>query len=304
MSNPAVQHLMAGQAADGGWGAYPGSVSRTEATALATLALGSDASLEDEDPVVAGREWLRSRQLPSGAWPLGDDVGEPNWATSLALLALSHFAPASEQVASAARWLADQEGEGTPWWMKLLSVFLPASRAGARAVELDPDLIGWPWVPDTFSWVEPTAYAVMALKRVGPGGDRAPDRVEEADRLLIDRACDGGGWNYGNSRVLGEALPPYPDTTAVTLLALGDRPELPEVSAGLDALDRMLAENDSILSLGLGALACGAHGRDPARFRERLAAGLQTWRGGETRALAWAVLALSGSADPLGVRNA
>lgn len=302
MSNPAVQQLMAVQAADGGWGAYPGSVSRTEATALAGLALWANASGVDEGPISAGREWLETRQLPSGAWPLGDDVPEPNWSTSLAALSLMHLAPGSGWRAATLRWLLDEKGQGTPGWARLFFWLFPHR----RAVELDPDLIGWPWVSDTFSWVEPTAYAVMALKRIGRSGegDRVRERIEEADRMLVDRACVGGGWNYGNPRVLGEVLPPYPDTTAVALLALADRAELPEVSEGLDALGRMLERNDSILSLGLGTLARRAHGRDAAALRERLIAKLDAWETGEIRALAWAALALADSDDPLGVRRA
>lgn len=302
MSNPAVQQLLAAQAADGGWGAYPGSVSRTEATALAGLALWANASGMAEGPIDAGREWLGTRQLPSGAWPLGDDVREPNWSTSLAALALTHLMPGSERLARTMRWLLDQEGQGTPGWVRLFLWLFPHR----RAVELDPDLIGWPWVADTFSWVEPTAYAVMALKRVGRSGeaDRVRGRIEEADRMLVDRACVGGGWNYGNTRVLGEVLPPYPDTTAVALLALADRADLPEVSEGLEALGRMLEQNDSILSLGLGTLAFRVHGRDTAALRERLAGRLESWETGEIRALAWAALALAESDDPLGVRHA
>jgi len=302
VSNPAVQHLMRGQSADGGWGAYPGGASRTESTALATLALSANAADETAGAIAAGRGWLDPRQLPSGAWPLGDDAPEPSWSTSLVALALSHFAPESERIASAARWLLGQKGRGTSWWGKVYFWFFP----DRRAVELDPDLIGWPWVEDTFSWVEPTSYAMMALKRLRGvvGGGGVEDRLEEADRLLVDRACRGGGWNYGNTRVLGEDLWPYPDTTALALLALADRAELPEVGGGLTALERMLAENDSILSLGLGALVFGVHGRDALPLRERLAAKLETWDGGEIRALAWAALALAESDDPLGVRGA
>ena len=302
MSNAAVQHLMRGQSADGGWGAYAGTVSRTESTALATLALWANAASGEAGPLDAGRAWLETRQLASGAWPLGDDLAEPSWSTSLATLALSHFAPESERIASAARWLLGQKGRGTPWWGKIYFWFFP----DRRAVELDPDLIGWPWMPDTFSWVEPTSYAVMALTRLGGAVDRGrvDGRLEEADRLLLDRACEGGGWNYGNTRVLGEELWPYPDTTALALLALAHRPEAAEVAEGLAALGRMLEENDSVLSLGLGGLAYRAHGVDATAVRERLALKLGAWEGGETRALAWAALALAPSEDPLGVRRA
>lgn len=300
MSNPAVQHLIRGQSADGGWGAYAGGVGRTESTALATLALS--ATGDGADAAAAGRDWLERRQLASGAWPLGDDVPDPNWSTSLAVLALSRFAPDSERIASAARWLLRQRGRGTPWWGKIYFWLFPER----RAVELDPDLIGWPWVADTFSWVEPTSYALLALRRLGGAVEpaRTAERVDEARRMLVDRACPEGGWNYGNTRVLGEELWPYPDTTALALLALADRPGLPVVTRGLAALDGMLEENDSVLSLGLGTLAYRSHGRETRTVRERLATKLEAWERGEIRALAFGALALAPSDDPLGVGGA
>ena len=39
-------------------------------------------------------------------------------------------------------------------------------------------LIGWPWAEDTFSWVEPTAWACLALRAAGPG--RPPARAGRA----------------------------------------------------------------------------------------------------------------------------
>jgi hypothetical protein len=41
-----------------------------------------------------------------------------------------------------------------------------------------------------------------------------------AEQMLLDRRCPDAGWNYGNRRVLGEDLPGYPETTAVSLMGL------------------------------------------------------------------------------------
>jgi hypothetical protein len=41
-----------------------------------------------------------------------------------------------------------------------------------------------------------------------------------SERMLLDRRCRDGGWNYGNRRVLGADLPSYPETTALALMAL------------------------------------------------------------------------------------
>jgi hypothetical protein len=118
--------------------------------------------------------------------------------------------------------------------------------------------------------------------------------------MIADRTCADGGWNYGNSRVLGEELWPYPDTTALALLALRNAGDPGTQAKSLDALERMLEENGSGLASALGILALGAYGRDVAaqrtRLRERFA---RTDFLGETRALAWACLALDDDARPL-----
>jgi hypothetical protein len=170
-------------------------------------------------------------------------------------------------------------------------------------VDVDTELVGWPWATDTFSWVEPTSYALVALKRLRGtiAAEHLESRLDEGDRLLADRACTGGGWNYGNKRVFDEDLWPYPDTTAVALLALADRGDLLAVSEALDVLPTMLDENRSMLALSLGSLALAAHGRDAAPHRARLSEKTETWQSGEIRALAWAALALVENDDVLGL---
>jgi hypothetical protein len=296
MPNHAVDVLISLQSEDGGYGAYPGRESRTESTALAALALGRSDEPGAVEPAAAALEWIASTQLAHGPWSLAPGFDEPHWSTSLAVMAMT--AGANTGAAdNGARWLIAEEGQGSVWWVRALLRLFPQR----KSVDLDPDLIGWPWASGTFSWVEPTSYAILALKRLRGAVTypRLAARVEEGDRLLVDRACVGGGWNYGNSRVFDEDLWPYPDTTAVALLALGDREDLPQVGEGLDALPGMLAENDSILALALGALALGAHDRDAAEWRERLASKLESWDGGEIRALAWAALALDAGHDVL-----
>ena len=38
--------------------------------------------------------------------------------------------------------------------------------------ELDPYLSGWPWTAGAFSWVEPTSYSLIALKKLKPDAGR------------------------------------------------------------------------------------------------------------------------------------
>jgi len=301
MMNQAVEHLMRLQSVDGGFGAYRGGNSRTEATALAALALHRSGDPGAEGAAEAAFAWLERYQLSSGAWPLEPDLPEPSWSTSLAVLACSHLAGGGPLVMAGGRWLLGQEGEGFPWWTRVLIRLFPQP----RVVDLDASLAGWPWVEGTFSWVEPTSYAMMALVRLRSviTDRRLDDRLDEATRMLLDRVCVGGGWNYGNTRIFGDDLWPYPDTTSVALLAVADQAGLPAVADGLDALERMSRANDSVLSLALSALAFAAHGRDASASRARLSINVENWEDGEMRALAWAALALAEVDDVLGVRG-
>ncbi len=125
------------------------------------------------------------------------------------------------------------------------------------------ELVGWPWNDGTFSWVEPTAWCLLALKKA----DRLPNpslsvaRIAEAERVLVDRCGVSGGWNFGGSNVLGRELSPYVPTTALGLLALQDRPALPEVARSVTWLVRNWPRERSGLALSLALIAMKVHGR-------------------------------------------
>ncbi len=71
----------------------------------------------------------------------------------------------------------------------------------------DNSIQGWSWIADTFSWAEPTAWCLLALKKwrqkSSPGVNA--QRVTDAESLLIDRCCARGGWNYGNANMLARS---------------------------------------------------------------------------------------------------
>lgn len=288
------------QGDDGGWPAAPGFPSTTEATALALLALSFASGQSGRVSSARARDWLRARQRPDGAWPHSDQVPHGDWATSLAVLALSAFPEERDSAAAGARWLLGQKGRSYGWLTKLVFLLFPER----QAVQLDADLIGWPWYPDTFSWIEPTAYSLIALKSRRPDlrGRRARARIDEAERMILDRECLGGGWNYGNSRVLDEELWPYPDTTALALIALQDFPRPESLELGLGALERMVEDRASMLGLALAVLALQLHGRDVSTLRSRLGGRVgRELIPGDTRSLAFAALALDEGAMPLAV---
>lgn len=279
---------------NGGFAAVPGGPPDAESTALAAIALRA------AEPTGAALDWLRERQRSDGSWPRTDDVALPSWAGAWAALALAQRGRDREAVERAGRWLVAREGRRPGVWVRFLS---RVSGEDAK-VEQDAMLRGWPWHPDAIAWVEPTASALLALRavtaRVPVAG--AETRIDEGERLLLDRVCVDGGWNYGNRRVLDVVLPPYPDTTALALLALDGRRGQSAIDESLGALERLLDERASGLSLALAALAFERHGRDATALRDRvvgMAAPAVPPR--ETRSLAFMLLALTGGIEQLGV---
>jgi hypothetical protein len=120
----------------------------------------------------------------------------------------------------------------------------------------DTSLVGWSWVAGTHSWIEPTALAVMALRRSNLG---THPRVSAAVHLIRDRAIAGGGWNYGNNRLFGTDLRPQPGPTGMALLALApcaDRGDF--VEHAIRYLQRALPDLRAPQSLCWGALGLRA----------------------------------------------
>jgi hypothetical protein len=286
------------RAPDGGFATLPGGAADSESTALALLAAHASGGRAAGEAV----RWLLARQRADGGWPLTDAVPDASWASAWAALALAQSGAGAEPLARAGGWLVAREGRRPG----LVARALGRLTGQHERLEQDRTLRGWPWHAAAASWVEPTASALLALRalaeRVPVAGAR--ERVEEGERLLWDRVCVGGGWNYGNRRVLGEALEPFPDTTALALLALQGSARREALGRSCDTLGTLLDEKASRLALALGALAFELHGRDAAPLRARLAARVDAQGPpGETRSIAFALLALAGGAQLLAVRS-
>ena len=201
-----------------GWGYERGKTSRVEPTCWALLALGNSGTESQEAWAAFARPhvaFLAGLQSTDGLLVETDPALANLGANGLAAIVLANQRP----LAPAATRSRLHGG--------LMGV------KGARLQQIDPKqdstLQGWPWVRDTFSWVEPTAWCVLALKVAGRDLGRELDskavtaRQDEAERLLANRMCVGGGWNYGNAVALNQDLRPYVPTTAVALLSLQDR---------------------------------------------------------------------------------
>ena len=135
-------------------------------------------------------------------------------------------------------------------------------RLSDRQVQFDPKMYGWPWVPDTLSWVVPTAMALITMgraKRYGLiRGSEFEKRLNLGAEMLLDRACPEGGWNAGNAVVYGVPLRPHIDATALALAALRFHYHLPIVR---NSLTWMLNRIDcpSAYSLAWVILAAAAY---------------------------------------------
>ena len=271
----------------GGWSALLSSAQPAlEPTCYSLLAVESQA--------VGAREraqaFLLRAQNPNGSWPVfvGDDRNG-SWLTSLVAVTLRDFVAAIPARLKGLHWLLSNAGKEGDWFWRW------KFRTSDRHVRFDPDKSGWPWFPDTVSWVVPTTFAILALNQLPcscGGFDLAPFRVDRGVEMLIDRACPGGGWNAGNGVVYGTAVAPHPDDTAIALLALCDQPQDALLETSLDYLERTAPTLTAPWSLAWAILALAAHRRPITLLRRALLTFADLVYVEDTSTLALAYLAL------------
>jgi hypothetical protein len=297
MIDQVANALITLQNPDGGWGATRDRRSNTEATSLAVSALHSLGEESGKDRVIRGALWLTERQNPNGSWRLNDVATAGSWTTALAIIALSAFPEQQKRALDASRWLLTQEGSKPG----ILAELILWATGKSNVNRLNNDLIGWSWVPNSFSWVEPTSYALTALKKVRSSlpAEAVNERIQQGEAMIYDRMCKGGGWNYGNSKVLDYALWPYPDTTAVALIALQDRAGDQANQESLQALRKTADEANSGLAASWAAISLNLYGQDTRDWQKRVEKRFrETGFLGETKTLALALMALNGKANP------
>lgn len=275
------EHLVGWRNTDGGWGYVAGGKSRLEPTCLVTLC---DAGHRRIDALEG---WTSDR----GLFVDGSGVPANVAFNGLALFTLM---------------LCGGSAKGISRLAAALEQLFGSTAEDSEFIEQDNSLRGWPWVGENFSWTEPTAWCLFALKtwkrRSKPPVEmrRLDARVDEAERLLFDRACAGGGWNYGNRKVFGDNLDPFVPTTALALLALQDRADHASVRAALDWLRRHQASERATYALAWACIALSAYGVKAQMASEALASTLPlTLRRQDVAATALAVLA-SSALEPSG----
>ena len=167
--------------------------------------------------VAAARRSLAALQLADGAVPVIPECPSATWPTSLAILAWLPDPAFHPHARAAADWMLSHRGKR---WSRELD--------SDPVLGHDPGLRGWSWTVGTYSWVEPTALAMLALTAMGEG--KSLMQLAEATMMLLDRELPDGGWNYGNTRVFLNVLLPIPEYTGLALAALGAFAMRPERS--------------------------------------------------------------------------
>jgi hypothetical protein len=266
-----LHRLEAARTPDSGWGYRPGGPPRVEPTLYALLALTAIGS----PPPREALGWLLDVQHEDGSWS-GED-GQAPWVTAPAVFTLLMLGQAAEA-----------RRRGTAWLLGARSATIARD---PNVLSTNTELVGWSWTAETLAWVEPTAHALIAVRTAG----LQHPRRDEARRLLLDRRCDDGGWNYGIVRVLGAAAPPYPYTTAIAAIALNDPAEPRALERDLAVLSRFLETPLGTFDLAWIVLALDACGLDPTPAQQRLVTALKEPSSWEEHVHALALAALASS---------
>lgn len=236
-------NLINRQLTDGGFSRVPGHPADPSSTALAVIALNRlNAPFLT---IVAGRNYLRRCQKQDGRVPLTQENLEVTWPTAPALIAWNLDRSFTEQRNLTVQFLLNHPG---------LTIKESAATAHDGAIP------GWPWIEGTYSWIEPTSFAIIALKLEGLSEHRA---VRQGVKLIMDREIESGGWNYGNKRVFDTELLPMPESTGIALCALKDEMQAQDISSSLGYLESIYPTLSTPLSLARAVYGLTVYNRRP-----------------------------------------
>jgi len=219
----------------------------------------------DGDAIRRGFNFLIAAQLADGSWPSTPEEKTGCWVTSLACWVLAGESEGekkySRAIASGLSWVCDDWPRDSSWWQRSLRRLSFAK----QQFKYNDSARGWGWTPGTSSWVEPTAFALLALgcrgSREEPEHPSAEKRRKLAELLLYDRMCPGGGWNCGNPEVYGVAGEPLVIPTTWALLALRKYPERRENIQSVAWLEKNLSKIQAPGSYASARIGLAAYGR-------------------------------------------
>jgi hypothetical protein len=150
--------LRRSQNRDGGWGYFPGKQSWLEPSVYAALALHGEHAAE--------RAWqllLSWQNSGDGSWRPSQEVATSTWGTALCVTLAAVRQESGRALQDGASWLLDAEGAESSLTYRL-SNRRSGRLAGTRPAS-GPSPKGWSWTKNSFSAAEPTAHAMIALKK-------------------------------------------------------------------------------------------------------------------------------------------
>lgn len=267
-------------AAVGGY--HVGAIEGAEPTAYAAMAL---ARADRMKAAIKAADFLAKLQLPDGSVPVQPRTTWPGWPTSLAILAWR---------AVDAKKHFTHIFNGEQWLLSVIGKPVPVS----DEVGHDVTLIAWPWAEDTHSWLEPTTFAVLALRALG---ESEHPRTIEGIKVMLDRLLPDGGCNYGNTIVLGQLLRPHVHPSGIVATGLAKQADFAgRLSRTLDYLEAegMVKANNTLCWAMIGL---AAHGRRPENADELLEASYKRViaKDPSTQRLALLALAVQGTQSAL-----
>jgi hypothetical protein len=254
-----VERLSKLENPDGGFPYHPGFRSAAEPTTLALLVAQVSPAQEPTPPAWPGKAltWLQRCLLDTGAASVSPDFPDQGmWVTPLVAILFHHLGRVPLRDRACAALLASRS----------------RTFPNQPHVKQNNTLVGWAWNPQTFAWVEPTAWALLALRICGLGSH---DRSREAVELLLDRQIATGGWNLGNPNVYGQDLLPFFDTTAIAVLALNGLVPPERLEPAVAFLAEGPGALVSLYNVALITLALRAVGHSTDRWRQALGERLQ-----------------------------
>jgi hypothetical protein len=254
-----LNFLSQNQNPDGGWGYFPRKQSALEPTTYVVMALKQ--SRGQDEVLRKALDFVRSSQTADGGWPVNTtDTETAVWVSPLVGLAVLTVLGFGSSCQSAFAFVLKTFGKMPKNWLPRLSEWL----GYGNPANVNTNLGGWAWNPGTATWVEPTCYALLFLKRLRGKiqGQKVEGTIAEAESMIYNRMCKSGGWNYGNARVLGEELRPYPLTTSLALIALQEHSSRTENQESLAYLKHAILFEKSALSLCFAGLCLDIYSQE------------------------------------------
>ena len=234
-----------------------------EATAWSAIALAL------KYPNIASKAiaFILNNQNNDGGWSTSPGIDKSDWNSALAILAIrfaKHYKlegldekAINKAIKNGSHYLITSRMD---LMIPILRLLLLLGAKGKKGLQFGK---GWPWNKGCYSWVEPTAYSLMALKMPYVANNQLTQiAISHANKFLLDHTCKGGGWNHGAYYCLGEYCPPYMLTTAEAILALLDVKDNEKIKLAIEYLSKIDDQVVSAWSLSWNIMALNAHGYD------------------------------------------